>query len=918
MVHAKPDARLACDSCYGLKTRCVFTGAGCSSGGGGGSGGATLPSCQRCARLGRPCVTTRTRGESGRPRKPDRTSTRPVAGRQFVWTAAGSAPFPKRNAARIPSTEGGGVAILPPSSSSSLLPSAAATPSPSTIQPSDHVLASLSTADRTLLGLILDRRTFADHFVLASPFADGMIEGMVRGLGMGLPQQKQPSPLVGLQLACAAKVADLLLLCRRNTADAEADDGYYGYYSKSAAAVNILRQTSAQARVVGEAEALVAIYLGIGVVTFDLMDAGRSAHSVARFAIGVVRRAAKLHLQRRRHTFSPGVDRDLVPLAYLDTCNCLVRRMVPAARLEVGGPPGVDRYIGVCGSLLPVLYDICELSRDLRALQLAKNTAGKDDLGSGCRVGRMVQQCALQQRQQRLHRALEDWQPALPGNFGTAYTPAEQAVMHGQARIHKLTATLILHRLAVTFDQDGGYGGRGPRLAAELLRRMTELYTAAGRYPKEERAGVGTFDYRLSLSLVVAAAELTSAGDRRDCLEVKFPLVVSRLYPEVDRMLREFVGYVWARRDDGFGSGINTLPTPTYGDEQGAFIVCTETHINAPASAIYNALLDFEAYSTWSSFVIDIDPAPALEDVQIGLTMRFTTQGIVPDVNTTSIEVVTAMDDRWAQGYMLAAWRSDDEMGGAVLRAEHPTLLLDGGDGTVIAVSWDTYYFGPGIPALLPFKESIQNMFDQQGTLTIIDLLIFAELHTKPPITGSRPAVITLWCALVARRLETWAFWFGRAMALVYVLSRTLGVDVNGDSVSALTPGGAGVVASLVAATIMEAAEGHVPGASVLDFLSSLPVSVSDIVCGFDNIDDYFAVKTTMAQAMDSWMSDGQWMERGGDLLLRVFEVLDAFFPAAGLGGDEMVEVYFGDIWERVHMALQVMNCVVYQRRQLA
>ncbi|KAI6352034.1 hypothetical protein MCOR25_009596 [Pyricularia grisea] len=170
-------------------------------------------------------------------------------------------------------------------------------------------------------------------------------------------------------------------------------------------------------------------------------------------------------------------------------------------------------------------------------------------------------------------------------------------------------------------------------------------------------------------------------------------------------------------------SGINTLPTPTYGDEPGVFIVCTETHINAPASAIYNALLDFQAYSTWSSFVIDIDPATPLEDVQLGLTMRFTTQGIVPGVNTTSVEIVTAMEDRWGDGYMLAAWRSDDEMGGTVLRAEHPTLMLDGGDGMVIAISWETYYAGPGIPALLPLKENIQNMFEQQG----LDLKAYVE-----------------------------------------------------------------------------------------------------------------------------------------------------------------------------------------------
>jgi len=114
--------------------------------------------------------------------------------------------------------------------------------------------------------------------------------------------------------------------------------------------------------VVASADLVLALVLGLGVVTFDLLGSGLYAHSICRYTLGLMSRP------------SLGLDYDgggghggefeshLLPLIHMDSCNCLVKRQIPAYRLRPRRPEGVDRYIGFCVSLLPVVYDLCCVS----------------------------------------------------------------------------------------------------------------------------------------------------------------------------------------------------------------------------------------------------------------------------------------------------------------------------------------------------------------------------------------------------------------------------------------------------------------------------------------------------------------------------------------------------------------------------
>ncbi|KAG8164536.1 hypothetical protein KVR01_006454 [Diaporthe batatas] len=155
-----------------------------------------------------------------------------------------------------------------------------------------------------------------------------------------------------------------------------------------------------------------------------------------------------------------------------------------------------------------------------------------------------------------------------------------------------------------------------------------------------------------------------------------------------------------------------TLPTPTYGDTNAVFTVCTEEFIHAPPESVYDALIDYSSYHMWNSFVVEVDlPAGVKtpEDVYVGMPMNLTTSGIVPFVNTTSEEVVTVLERDFP------TWRSNVTVFGALVVAEHPNILVNQGHGITRYVSYETYYENPLIPSLLVARSTLQGLFEQQG-----------------------------------------------------------------------------------------------------------------------------------------------------------------------------------------------------------
>lgn len=156
----------------------------------------------------------------------------------------------------------------------------------------------------------------------------------------------------------------------------------------------------------------------------------------------------------------------------------------------------------------------------------------------------------------------------------------------------------------------------------------------------------------------------------------------------------------------------STLPTPTYGDTDAVFTVCTEELIYVPTNRVHDALIDYSSYHIWNSFVVDVELPPGVntpEDVFVGMPMTFTTSGIVPLVNTTGEEVVTVLEGN------MPTWRSNITVLGALVVAEHPNILVSQGHGITRYVSYETYYENPLILSLLAARSKLQGLFEQQG-----------------------------------------------------------------------------------------------------------------------------------------------------------------------------------------------------------
>ncbi|KAI1272799.1 hypothetical protein F5Y07DRAFT_283892 [Xylaria sp. FL0933] len=180
-------------------------------------------------------------------------------------------------------------------------------------------------------------------------------------------------------------------------------------------------------------------------------------------------------------------------------------------------------------------------------------------------------------------------------------------------------------------------------------------------------------------------------------------------------------------------SSLSTLTTPTYGTSGAVFTICSSININATATIIRDAVLDFKSYSLWNSFVVSVSVPSNVtrtpQDLYVGMPMVFTTSGLIPGLNTTSDEVLTTVNGTGVGGdgkpYFLVSWRYNDKLGGIAERAEHPVVIVDLGDGSSRVLSYETYYVGLATLPIAFLKNNLEKRFDAQA----VDLKNYVEAH---------------------------------------------------------------------------------------------------------------------------------------------------------------------------------------------
>lgn len=198
--------------------------------------------------------------------------------------------------------------------------------------------------------------------------------------------------------------------------------------SQASVAVQALRDFT----VLQACDAPCALLFGQAMFVFNILtaDISRTAHSVVRGSLISAKQWYPMLIQY------PIMDTVTICPVLIDIVECLARREVPVIRPPLPDRIIVDRYAGVCSTLLPHLYDLCERSQALK-------TAGLD---ATFRYTPFSSEYFAD-----IDLAIREWKPATPPHFLDEYDKREIMMMMTQAKTYRLAGLLVIHRLRYPF-----------------------------------------------------------------------------------------------------------------------------------------------------------------------------------------------------------------------------------------------------------------------------------------------------------------------------------------------------------------------------------------------------------------------------------------------------------------------------------
>lgn len=175
-------------------------------------------------------------------------------------------------------------------------------------------------------------------------------------------------------------------------------------------------------------DAACTLFLGQTMYVFNVLTAQDSstAHSIVRSSLMSTKEWLPMLIQ------FPIMDTIVMSPMLIDTVECLARREVPILRLPATERIIVDRYAGVCATLLPLLYDLCECSHTMKRAAV--------DLGSELST-------ELWDRLAEIEQSIIFWKPRTSPQLFTDFGQHEVLAMVTQANVYRLAALLIVHRL---------------------------------------------------------------------------------------------------------------------------------------------------------------------------------------------------------------------------------------------------------------------------------------------------------------------------------------------------------------------------------------------------------------------------------------------------------------------------------------
>lgn len=353
----------------------------------------------------------------------------------------------------------------------------------------------LNPEEKELLMILLGDSEFLQYSLVSPCFIDAEQESFSDLLPAAWPILKDA------YLAYAGVLKSLHLGCTT-----EADDASNIRHTASAMAA--LRSLS----ITKPDDAKLCLTLGFALALAVYAAIGVGVSEICHYCLSVTRPFTGIAI------VDPEIEPRISLLVLLETMECIFFRRKPTLKFHSRTPKSVDRYLGLCRPLLPYFYDLCVINYSLRDSADARHVV------------------LLQQQLEEIQAHVIKWQPSHPDGFIHHFSTVEVVQLLAQARVYRLAALLMIHRLRHKFGQEDSQANIW---SCEV---MMELDLAHGVSHQPVRF--------VTLPFIVAAVEVRDPAERIKVVS-NVDLYVDQFTPVVQKATKSFLWKVWQERDAG-------------------------------------------------------------------------------------------------------------------------------------------------------------------------------------------------------------------------------------------------------------------------------------------------------------------------------------------------------------------------------
>lgn len=202
-----------------------------------------------------------------------------------------------------------------------------------------------------------------------------------------------------------------------------------------------------------------------------------------------------------------------------ETMSCLVYRRKPTFRIQTPASGVVDRHLGISLPLMPYYYDLCAISNSL---------SQSTDLSA---------LALLQKQLDDIQFVVESWQPSNLEQLTGQFNSAEIVHLLAQAKVYRLGALLVAHRLRYRF---GEQDSQAAIWSKEAIMELEMAYQVTKRSI-----------HFVTLPFVIAAVEVRDNASRSKTLKLVDDCV-DQYAPTLKKATKKFLCSVWRERDLNF------------------------------------------------------------------------------------------------------------------------------------------------------------------------------------------------------------------------------------------------------------------------------------------------------------------------------------------------------------------------------